>query len=191
MADFRLAFAKTLQNEGGFTNDPLDRGGMTYLGVSRRFFPDWKGWEKIDAILSQNRTPDLNDKVDLMPLAADHYKVNFWDIFKGDQILSQQVAEEVFDTGVNMGVRFGIKILQRALNLLNRNQQSWPNIAVDGICGSGTLNTLNLCLQKDEQILLVILNVLQGMRYIEIMENDPSQTRFCRGWFSRVMISKE
>ncbi|MFM7564688.1 MAG: glycosyl hydrolase 108 family protein, partial [Planctomycetota bacterium] len=39
MADFAIAFDETMINEGGYVDDPDDRGGETYRGVARRFHP--------------------------------------------------------------------------------------------------------------------------------------------------------
>ena len=49
MADFLISFKKTNINEGGFVDDPSDSGGMTYAGVSRKWFPNWEGWKIVDA----------------------------------------------------------------------------------------------------------------------------------------------
>ena len=36
MADFRLAYKKIEAAEGGYVNDPDDKGGETYKGISRK-----------------------------------------------------------------------------------------------------------------------------------------------------------
>jgi lysozyme family protein len=48
MADFKQAHSIVMNNEGGYANDPSDRGGETYKGISRNNFPNWKGWKLID-----------------------------------------------------------------------------------------------------------------------------------------------
>ena len=37
--------------EGGFVNDPQDKGGMTFKGICRKFYPDLKIWNTIDDLL--------------------------------------------------------------------------------------------------------------------------------------------
>lgn len=48
MANFKIALDKVLSREGGYINDPDDKGGETYKGISRKYNPDWKGWRIID-----------------------------------------------------------------------------------------------------------------------------------------------
>jgi lysozyme family protein len=50
MADFEIAYGETELREGGYVNDPVDRGGETHRGVARKFHPDWSGWKIIDQI---------------------------------------------------------------------------------------------------------------------------------------------
>ena len=40
MANFSDAYALTSAHEGGYVNDPVDRGGETYRGIARRYFPN-------------------------------------------------------------------------------------------------------------------------------------------------------
>lgn len=48
------AFNKETPNilamEGGYVNDPNDRGGETYKGVARNANPGWPGWKIIDQL---------------------------------------------------------------------------------------------------------------------------------------------
>jgi type VI secretion system secreted protein VgrG len=39
--NFLKAFNTTMTFEGGYANDPDDAGGETYMGISRRYHPDW------------------------------------------------------------------------------------------------------------------------------------------------------
>jgi hypothetical protein len=44
-----VALGFTLGYEGEWVNDPDDRGGETYRGISRVHWPKWAGWAIIDA----------------------------------------------------------------------------------------------------------------------------------------------
>jgi len=196
MANFESAFKITLGHEGGYVFDPDDAGGETYRGVSRRYHPDWAGWASIDRLKQQaeNRR-QLNSLLaeddELQLQIRNFYKQYYWDRFQGDVLNAQELAEELFDTSVNMGVHRAVRFMQEGLNLLNRNQKSFKDILEDGISGPGTLAALNAYLAKDPaEHLLKIMNVLQGMHYIEYMRKSPTQEKYARGWLKRVCIGK-
>jgi len=188
VAQFKQAFDVTMTHEGGYVDDPDDRGGETYRGISRVHHPDWSGWEKID-----NHKQDANfpANIDDQALAANveqFYKAHYWNPFRGDEISSQAIAVELFDSGVNMGVARAVRFLQEAVNLLNRNRTSWDEILEDGDFGTNTLKALNAALVKDETSLFNVMNVLQGMHYIKLMQKSPVQEKYARGWFKRVRM---
>ena len=185
MATFNDAFDITMKHEGGYSNDPDDVGGETCRGISRRYNPSWPGWVIIDAT-----KPNINFK-DLDVLVRDFYKAYYWDINRLDEITNQDVANEIFDVGVNIGVVRAVKFLQKALNYLNRNEHSYNDLVVDGKIGSATFKALKYILNHhDVDILLKIMNVLQGMHYLNYMKKSPTQEKYARGWFSRVELAE-
>lgn len=190
MANFDEAYEKTMAAEGRYANNPNDRGGETYRGIARRAHPDWAGWLIIDAAKRQPDFPKSLERSPALQLRVRNlYKAAYWDGIQGDRIESQMIAEELFDSFVNMGIR--AQFLQRALNLLNRHQQLYPDIPVDGIPGPATLAALEACLKsRSPPLIFNVMNILQGARYVEIMERDPSQEEFV-GWFNRVKIIKQ
>ncbi len=192
MASFEEAYAITMGHEGGYVDDPEDAGGETYKGVSRRFHPGWEGWSIVDAHKSkENFRKKLKSDSRLQGLVHKFYKQHFWDPFLGDEIPSQDVADEMFDTGVNMSVGRAVEFLQESLNLLNRNGKLYADIGVDGGFGSITLGALKSYLNADPPgHLLKLMNVLQGMHYIKRMKEHPGQEKYARGWLKRVLIQK-
>lgn len=188
---FDKAFSKTMAHEGGYVNDPDDRGGETYRGVSRRFNPDWRGWPIVDAQKSKSSFPrSLKGNGELRVLVKSFYKVNYFDPFKGDD-MPEELAIEMFDTAVNMGVDRGVEFLQEALNYLNRDGKLYPDMKVDGSYGSKTHASFHKYLKSDSaELLLKFLNVLQARQYMEILKRDSTQEKFIRGWFNRVEIYK-
>lgn len=183
MADFYTAYLQTSAVEGGYSNNPSDKGGETYKGISRVNFPHWSGWDLVD----QKKFTSI----DLEIAVQQFYRTEFWEKLKGDNISSQLIANELFDTSVNMGTKIAGRFLQTALNALNRQGTLYPDITVDGGIGTTTLNALQQYLITDtEELLLKVLNILQGSRYIDIMQTNASQETFARGWFKRVTITK-
>ncbi len=191
MANFEMALKRSSAIEGGYVNDPRDAGGETWIGISRVFHPNWPGWVIIDEEKKnglEGLGSRLMDILALDPLEDQFYREQFWNRFNGDVIPQQAIAEELFDTSVNMGVHRAVVFLQGALNLLNRNQKDYPDILEDGVFGPATLNTLKIHLEKEKNnpsALLKIMSTLQGMHYVEYMRKHPEQERFARGWMKR------
>ena len=187
---FQDAYRELIQHEGSYSNDPVDQGGETYRGISRVFHPDWPGWSIVDEYKDDPSFPGVLDKdLALQAKVQDFYKEHHWDVFHGDD-LPVAVAWELFEIGVNMGVRTATKFLQRALNVFNKQGTLWPDIAIDGVFGPATLRaTQAMCSARSGRgstVLAKSLNCLQGERYISIGASRPSQERFLWGWFNRV-----
>lgn len=125
MADFKTALNKVLKWEAGYVNDPDDSGGETFAGVSRKNNRTWKGWDIIDkhkvGIMLPQGLSRLNDRLfkdkELMNFVDNLYKDKYWDPIQLDLITSQRVAEEIFDTAVNMGVGTAVKFAYEACGL--------------------------------------------------------------------------
>lgn len=189
MADFSTAFDITSAHEGGYANDSLDRGGETYRGISRVHHPAWPGWKRVDAQRAKAGFPKSLDRDEALQAGVRaFYKAAYWDPVLGDQLPDQAVANELYDTAVNMGVRRAVRFLQVALNLLNRNRQDYDDLIVDGWLGDKSFAALQVLLKKDRSsaALVKLMNIQQGAHYAEIMVGDPSQERFARGWLQRV-----
>lgn len=174
--------ADLIEREGGYVNNPNDRGGATKYGITE----------------SVARTYGYTGRMQDLPrtLAEQIYKKQYWLNPRFDQInnISPEVAEELLDTGVNCGVGFAKPLLQRALNLLNnQGKAGFSDLVVDGVYGEATLSALRTYLNKRGKdgtaTLCKVLNILQGNRYIEICERNPSQEQFFFGWIAnRVVI---
>ena len=187
MANFSEAYRKTMGHEGGYVNDPTDAGGETYMGISRVYNPSWYGWSMIDEAKTGGDFPCcLEDDDALYTAVEDFYKDKYWDVNRLDAF-PQSIAEEMFDTGVNMGVGRAARFLQASLNYLNRNGRLFDELTVDGRIGPATINALDEC-RRDERVLLTMLNVMQGRHYMNYMDKNPSQKKYARGWFKRVHL---
>lgn len=186
MAEFKTAFKRTLAYEGGYFFSADDPGGETYKGITRRYFPTWAGWPIADEARSEGPDfPDCLERNTRLPyLVWNFYLHNFWHRVAGDEIGNRWIAEEVFDTAVNMGCGTAIRFLQEALNFLNREER---DLVVDGVIGPKTLKTLKYRTDAHEaNYILAILFVLRGNRYLDLMRKSPSQEKFARGWLNRL-----
>ena len=191
MAYFQKAFNLVMMNEGGYVDDKDDAGGETYKGISRRYNPTWEGWKEIDILKLKSDFPKglLNNML-VKDSVNVFYKQRYWDRLLCDEIKYQLLAEELFDTAVNMGVSRSSNFFQQALNLLNRNEKLYPDLVEDGKIGQKTLDALDMLPGKDMEYLLKIINILQGMHYISYMKDSPIQEKYARGWLGRVSIEK-
>jgi len=160
--------------EGGYSNNPDDKGGETIWGITA----------------AVARAFGYTGSMQLMPkeTAMGIYRERFWLQPHFDQIamIDPNIAEELLDTGVNMGPATAGKFLQRALNALNQDQKLYPNLTVDGGIGKMTIAALKTFLQvrgsDGKTVLLRMLNAQQSVRYMEIAEANVSQESFEFGW---------
>lgn len=153
MPDFKLAIAKTLAYEGGYNNVAGDAGGETNFGISKRAYPnvDIKNltFEKASAI----------------------YERDYWKAIGCDQLISQEVAESLFDCAVNMGVSRAAKLIQTA-----------EGVNPDGIIGKQTISAINI---KSSKEILPAFTLEKVRFYANICNKDKSQTKFLLGWLNR------
>lgn len=180
--NFAEALTRVLEVEGGYSNDPEDKGGETFAGIARRFWPEWLGWALIDAGRDAggvNMTPTL------YTLVFEFYRIHFWNRVRGEEL--GELAYEVFELAVNTSVHTASILLQEALNLLNRNGTAWPELLVDGVLGPKTLAGVRAALREPngQRHVLKLVNGLQLMHYVDLARRSPAQEKFLRGWLER------
>ncbi len=118
MADFMKAISKILKSEGGYVNDPDDKGGETYKGISRKNNPNWIGWSYIDDIKKYHpntfkRILDVTPQ--LQKAVYDVYKEKYWNVLKLDDFNNQNIANEIFDTCVNCGKKAALNMIKKVI----------------------------------------------------------------------------
>lgn len=170
--------ADVLRAEGGYVNDPADRGGETNWGITK-------------AVARANGyTGAMRDlpKATALEIYRSRYVIapGFGKVGN----LSMPIAAELVDTGVNMGPAVASTFLQRALNGLNRGGKDYADLATDGAIGPATLEALKRFLalrgKEGERRLLLLLNALQGARYLSLCEGRAANETFLFGWLDRI-----
>ncbi len=198
MNKFKIAFYTTLGHEGGYVNDPDDRGGETYRGITRKNYPDWDGWKLIDVYKTKYEGAaldiQLSTNTGLTGFVEQFYHKNYWLPLHAD-LFTQKVSNELFDTAVNQGLGTSVQHFQLALNKLNRNEKDYPDITVDAVIGQITISAYNALMsterfssrnaKKLEEWLLKWLNYYQLKIYDLITKNDLAQEKYVPGWTER------
>lgn len=116
MADFLIAYKKTGGFEGGWNHVANDRGGETYKGIARKFWPQWPGWRIVDKKKPLKHGAIIKDP-ELERLVQAFYKKQFWDVVSGDNIEDQNTANTLYDFGVNAGHGRSIQNIQAVLGM--------------------------------------------------------------------------
>jgi len=200
MLEFATAYQATLDHEGSYSNDPADKGGETWKGISRASWPLWKGWKIIDEtkqnVLYYQLKMALNLDEELEEATQKFYLDEFWNKLNLDSIADKEVSGEIFDTAVNQGLHTGARFFQQALNLLNHNGKHYSDIKADGDIGPATIKAYNGYMLtahfpgrdkgRNIRTLLKVMNWLQMEKYVEICEANPEQEVFMYGWMNRV-----
>lgn len=157
--------------EGGYVNDPLDRGGATNMGVT---IGAWKlvGYDKNgDGIITD---------ADMKLLSKDDFKFvlrKYWDKWQADKIKNQSIANILVDWYWGSG-KWGIVIPQRILGFKGKQ--------VDGVVGPKTLAKINEEIDKDAEALFDKIFAARVKFLDDIVKNNPSQKRFIKGWKNRL-----
>lgn len=187
MADFEKAYSHTAKNEGLYANNKADTGGETYMGISRNNWPKWGGWPIIDGIKKQYGTSASiinrygSSNATLMAKVKEFYKTNFWYPLNLQLFTDQQLANNVYDFGVNAGIGRAAKFLQQAINSI------CGSVTVDGDIGNQTITSLSKLNQKQ---VYDAFNSLRKGFYDGIIRNNPSQAQFRNSWYSRIIPYK-
>lgn len=167
--------AGIIEREGGYVNDKNDLGGATCWGIT----------EKVARANGYTGPMQTMPRSVAEKIYLDRYYVEPG--FASIEALSPAIAEELTDTGVNMGVSVASTFLQRSLNVLNSQGVFYSDVKVDGQIGAATYAALRAYLAKrkdGEKVLLRALNCLQGARYVELCEARQQNESFLYGWLA-------
>ena len=159
LTEFDDIIQVVLKHEGGYVDDPDDRGGATNWGVTQAVYEDYVGY-KCDKEEIKKMTQEVAEEI---------YFEKYWKPSRAEK-LPEEIRQTYFDMVVNHGQGGAVKILQQACN----NKRKPENyIAVDGGIGPNTIRAAkNL---KDWE-----LQVERSGFYWR-----TSQVKFIRGWIRR------
>lgn len=161
--------------EGGYVNNPLDPGGETNHGITKKVAVQ-NGYTGPMVALPKEK-------------ASDIYVMNYIQKPGFDLIIAVDpvVAEEVIDSGVNVGPSKSAKWFQESLNALNDRQKDYPDVLVDGEIGPVTIAAYR-SLQKRRgaglacQLMLKLMDAKQMAFYLSLSAGNSKYEAFMLGW---------
>jgi lysozyme family protein len=181
---FSICLERLFAHEGGFNNLKADRGGATNFGISLRFLAGEAAMNPAVRDLLRRLVPGYAGPVTADTIrgltaqaAAFLYLWCFWAPSHCDR-LPHGVDGMVFDQAVNGGRTTGVRLLQRAIN---RTHRAGP-LLEDGQMGPRTLDAAARVGFLD---LRAAFRAVAAERYVAIVEANPSQRKFLRGWLVR------
>lgn len=161
MSGFAQALPFVLEMEGGYVDDPDDRGGATNNGITQATYDRWRDSNGQD----RQSVRDISDgEVEMI------YHRDYWVAAKCGA-LPWPVSAAQFDAAVNHGVGNAAKLLQRAVGVED-----------DGLIGPVTLGAVA------ELTTAQLLGEMLWERvkfYYAI--STGSQLKFLRGWLRRLI----
>ncbi len=172
----------TLEHEGYYANVSGDKGGETYRGIARNYWPSWAGWKIIDEYKLRKGSLPWNYKIDSSELEAliqSFYKSNFWDKILLDKVKSESLQAIIFDGYVNSGGN-AIKLMQNVLN-----KSFGKSLKVDGSQGQMTVNAIN---SVPASQLFEAYKAARVAYYKAI--GTGSNAKFLDGWLKRIAAFK-
>lgn len=166
MAKLDIIAPYILAWEGGFVNDPDDRGGATNKGVTLAVWCK-QGYDK--------NGDDIIDVADLKLITAKDatgiLRKCYWNRWQADCIKSQSIANILVDWVWGSG-KWGITIPQQMLG-----------VTPDGVVGEKTIAALN---ERDPIAFFNALKMRRREFLQDICRKRPANYKFLRGWLNRL-----
>lgn len=154
-----------VQREGGYVNNPADKGGPTNHGITLAVAKR-HGYSDVHQI-----TEEIAEQI----MVADYFTS------PGFAKLPAPIQPQMFDISVNSGPGEAVKLLQHALVNLGGD-----TIVVDGVLGLKTIEVLDAACSyhgvADVDDALVEARV--GF-YMDLAKKNPAEQQFLNGWVRR------
>lgn len=172
MTRFESCLCFVLNMEGGFSDDPADRGGRTNLGVTEGTLAR----ARQDGLTTEKSVDSLTRSV-----AETIYRAYYWKPCRCGE-LPAPLDLAVFDAAVHMGCPAASRQLQRALNLLGTD----PALAEDGLVGPLTVEAACKLPAKWRLRAARVTVAVRSAALLDIAARLSSQRRFLGGWLNRL-----
>lgn len=175
--NFDVIISRILAAERGYVNLPADRGGETNYGIT------------VAVARANGYMGEMRDMPESFARLIYLKRYIAAPAFDRVAQVNEKVGAELIDTGVNMGPSVPAAFFQRWLNAFNYHGP-YQDVFVDGRIGTVTIDAFTAFMKwrgpAGETAMLRALNALQGSRYLDIAERDPTQRQFTFGWMNRL-----
>jgi lysozyme family protein len=153
---------------GIITNDPLDSGGTTRFGLTKKFHPELatQGFFDKDVVPSDRA----------LIMAQQAYQSQYAQSLMLVSFNSQAIATAMLSFAVVEGNHAAVKCLQTSVT------ECGTPITVDGLLGHATIDGAN---SISPAILLQEWIEQEDFYFESIVERNSSQQRFLKGWEAR------
>jgi lysozyme family protein len=167
---FTHALPIILRHEGGYVNDPDDRGGATNKGITQAVYDTYR--ERIDKPIQPVK--QITDEE-----VSAIYEKNYWLDGLCDR-LPYPLAMVHFDFAVNAGITQAFRTLQRVIGT-----------EVDGKFGPRSFEALGRAIR--DRGVAALADAYSDERvafYITITERRPVNVKFLMGWYRRTIATR-
>ncbi len=188
-SNFDIANIFTRAAEGGLSDHPADRGGITNHGVSIRFLRNVAGASQANRDRLHRmgiRLPVTREVIKSPPpdQATGLFRWQFWDLLHLDDI-PLRMACLLYDAAVNHGRATSVRLAQRGFNASIVHGVS---LVEDGILGPLTRRALST---SDTPAVHEAILEKRRVYYEAIVANDATQAVNFPGWMNRIFNLRE
>lgn len=166
MADYKKLIPHVLKWEGGWSNNPSDKGGPTMKGITLATYTAY----------CKKKGKGLPTQAQLKAISQNEweeiFKTMYWDRWQADKIQSQSIANLLVDWLWTSGT-YGIKYPQQVLD-----------VTIDGLVGPKTISAINN--YPDYMVLFQKLWNRRKAHFEGIAKANASQKKFLKGWLNRL-----
>ena len=174
-----ILYSLEFSNENDVLEKNATEDGWTFMGIYQGANPNLDLWKVVRQKMQQYNgdiklvgsmlynNPQIRDMVEAF------YKKEYWDKAKLDEVNSQQIANEIFIAGVNMGMKKAVMLAQKLVS-----------VPADGVMGPKTLKAINT---HDDTAFDEMYDTLEMDYYEMLVVNDPRKRIYAKGWRNRAM----
>lgn len=171
MADSRVEkiIDELIKSEGGYVNDPDDNGGPTKYGITQATLTRYLG-----------RQATIQDVKNLtVELAKEIYRQNY---YYGPRInaLPDLIEPVMLDMMVTHRPKVCWKLLQGVIN-----EAGFGPVDEDGVPGPQTFKAATIIADAMKNYLVNALVDARNAFFKAIVEHEPKQSKFLKGWLNR------